>query len=45
MFYSHLSLTKEIHNIELSVASNLLISLRFQEEVLGIWSAIPEVGI
>lgn len=45
MFYNHLSLTKEIRNIELSVAFNLLISLSFQEEILGIRSAIPEVGI
>lgn len=45
MFYNHLSLTKEIRNIKLSVAFNLLISLSFQEEILGIMSAIPEVGI
>lgn len=45
MFYNHLSLTKEIRSIKLSVAFNLLISLSFQEEILGIMSAIPEVGI
>lgn len=45
MFYNHLSLTKEIRSIKLSVAFNLLISLSFQEETLGIMSAIPEVGI
>ena len=45
MFYNHLSLTKEIRNIKLSVAFNLLISLSFQEEILAIMSAIPEVGI
>lgn len=45
MFYNHLSLTKEICNIELSVAISLLISLSFQEEILGIRSAIPEVGM
>lgn len=45
MFYNHLSLTKEIGSIELSVAFNLLISLSFQEEILGIWRTIPEIGI
>lgn len=45
MFYNHLSLTKEIRVIELSLAFNLLISLSFQEEILGVWSTSPEVGI